>query len=331
MNFTLEELKQKLKGTVTLPLVPWTDDDEIDEEALRTELEYLIKSYEGHDMSILAGGSIGEFYVMTDKEWVDFTRIVVDQVKGRVPVMVGAGRAGTKHTVELTRIAEELGADAVTVVSPYYHLPTEEGLYRHFEAVAKSTNIGIVLYDNQVTSKLTISPAMLARLSKIDNIIACKENTTNLITFDAMMKAVDPADLVMITGAGDRMFKYVSMYGCKAFVSIPSVFAPHIAQEICKAAETKDLKAMEKALAKESKLYAFFGKVAASRSKIPTVEAPGVVTAAQPTQQSIAKKALDLIGLKGGRTRAPMEDNLTETEINELREILKEMGCNVVA
>lgn len=107
--------------------------------------------------------------------------IGVEEIIGRFPVIAGMGRPGTKLTIGMSQSAQNLGADGVLIVNPYYQPVIKEGLFRHFKEVAENIDIGIMIYNNPVTTKLWIPPDLIARLSKVDNIVADKENTTNVV------------------------------------------------------------------------------------------------------------------------------------------------------
>jgi 4-hydroxy-tetrahydrodipicolinate synthase len=330
MRMTPNEFRESFKGVIDLVLTPFDKNDQIDEEALRAQLSYVKSHFKGEDLVFLAGGSTAEFYAMNDEEWIRYIKIVVDEVNGEFPVLAGAGRAGTKYTIEMCKEAEKIGADAVMIINPYYHLVSEDGIYRHIKAIAEEVNIGIVTYNNPFTSKLWIPPALMAKIAKIKNVVGNKENTPNPMAFYKMQQLIDPEDMVIICGLGFDMFQFVSMYGCPGYITEMGAYAPELAIQIYKAGRQRDSVKMAKLIDKAILMFDFVAKVAKNRAPIPTLVAPQTVAYGQPVYQCIHKKAIELIGLPSGRTREPMEDNLTLEEINELREILITMGCKVI-
>ena len=330
MSMTPKEFQKSLKGVFDLLLTPFDDENKMNEEALREQIDYVKKHNRGEDLVFLGGGSTAEFYAMNDAEYKRYVEIVVDEVAGEFPVLMGAGQAGTSYTIEKCKLAEEIGVDGVMIVNPYYHLCTQEGLYNHIKTIAKELKIGVVTYNNPYASKLWMPPELLLRLSKIENVVGNKENANNPMLIIKMMRMIDPEDMVIFNGLGFDMFQFVSMYGCPGYVTEMGAYAPELAQAIYKTGISRKPDAMEPLCVKVQKLFDFIGKIAASRGSIPSVGAPWVVANGHPIYQFVNKKALDLVGLTGGRTRAPMEDNLSEAEVDELRSILKIMGCKVV-
>ncbi len=154
------------------------------------------------------------------------------------------------------------------IVPPYYHLVSREGLYRHYKAVADSIDIGIMAYNNAITSKIYIHPPMLARLSRIPNIVACKENVWNIMAFYAAAKAVNPKDMVMICGVGHMMYKYEAPYGATGYVTEPANFVPHVAIRLYKACQKGDHAEIEKWSDAIAPYVAFVGRMAAKRGPL---------------------------------------------------------------
>jgi 4-hydroxy-tetrahydrodipicolinate synthase len=325
MSLKPEELLIKTKGVVHLVMTHFDRDDQLDEKALRKSLQFVIKALEGEDAVFLVTGSTAEFYAMSDEENRQVIRTAVEEVNGRFPVIAGTGRPGTKLTIEMSQIAQETGADGVLIVHPYYHLVTEDGLFRHYKAVAESIDIGIMIYNNPVTSKLWLPPALMVRLSKIKNIVADKENTASAGAYFAMRRAVEPEDMVIICGVGQIMFTFEAVYGCPGFVTELANFAPHIAVGLYRAAKERDFDRLAELGNRIAPYHEFMTKCAERRGIIPTVYSPAVTIGELPFYQSVTKQAMSLIGLPGGRVREPME-NITSDEREELQNILRHMG-----
>jgi len=140
------------------------------------KLEQLIEfQIENKIDSIIICGSTGEAATMTEEEHLDAIKCAVDTVAGRVPVIAGTGSNDTAFGVELTKKAQEIGADAALLVTPYYNKCTPEGLYRHYRTIASAVDLPIVLYNVPSRTNVNISPDVLSRLSEIENIVAIKE------------------------------------------------------------------------------------------------------------------------------------------------------------
>ncbi len=320
-----EELLKKMKGIVHLVMTHFDQDDQLDEKALRKSLQFAIKALEGEDAVFLVTGSTAEFYAMSDEENRRVIRTAVEEVNGKLPVIAGTGRCGTKMTIEMSQIAQKIGADGVLIVHPYYHLVTKGGLYRHYRAVAESIDIGIMIYNNPVTSKLWMPPPLMARLSKIKNIVADKENTASAGAYFAMRRAVSPEDMVIICGVGQIMYTFEAVYGCPGFVTELANFAPGLAIGLYRAAMERDFDKIAELGNRIAPYHEFMTKCAMRRDIIPTVYSSAVTIGELPFYQSVTKQAMSLIGLPGGRVREPME-NITTDEREELKNILREMG-----
>lgn len=325
MSMSPKELKERIKGVLHLVMTPFDEEEELNEEALREGVRYVVDKLKGEDAVFIPTGSTGEFYAMNDEECKRVARIVVEEVNGEFPVIVGTGRAGTRPTIEMSRYAQDIGADGVMIILPYYHLVTKEGIYRHYKKIADSLDIGIMIYNNPVTSKLYIEPDLMRRLSKIENIVAVKENTSKAVTYYWMQKAVDPEDMVIVCGLGQLMYPFEALFGCPGYVTELANFAPEIAVGLYKAAMRRDFDKLKELMDKIAVYHEFIGRLATKRGMLPTVLSPQLSIPDLPLYQSVCKEAMNLIGLPGGRTREPME-NITAEEKDELRSVLKEMG-----
>lgn len=319
------ELKERIKGICHLVTTPFDENEDLDEKALRESVRHVANELKGEDAVFVPTGSTGEFYAMTDEECKKVAQIVVEEVNGEFPVIVGTGRAGTKATIEMSQHAQDVGADGVMIILPYYHLVTKEGLYRHYKAIAESLDIGIMIYNNPVTSKLWIPPDLMVRLSKIENIIADKENSPNPMNYYEMQRAVDPEDMVIVCGLGQFMYQFWALYGCPGFFTELANYGPKMAVDIYKAATQRDFDKLTELLDKMAPLNQFRAKLAQRRGALPTILSPHITEAAVPFYVSICKEAMNSIGLRGGQSREPM-DNITAQEKEELRDILRDIG-----
>ncbi|MHC4658133.1 MAG: dihydrodipicolinate synthase family protein [Planctomycetota bacterium] len=325
MSMKPKELKDKIKGIIHLVVTHFDDNDQLDEKALRKSLNYTANALKGEDAVFLTTGSTAEFYAMTDQECKKAIQIVVEEVGGQFPIIAGTGRPGTKYTIEMSQFAQHIGADGVLIVSPYYQPATSDGLLRHFQTIAESINIGIMIYNNPTTTKLWIPPNLMATLSKIENIVANKENTTNALAYYWIQRAVDPKDMVIICGIGQLMYPFCALYGCPGFVTELANFAPDIAISFYKAAQQRNFDKLTQLSDKIAPYQQFLAKLAQKRGAAPTILSPYISSNELPFYQSVIKSAMSLVGLPGGRVREPME-NITAEEKEELRNVLKGMG-----
>ncbi|HID90578.1 TPA: dihydrodipicolinate synthase family protein, partial [Candidatus Bathyarchaeota archaeon] len=232
----LEELRSRLfKGAVLVVLLtPFKDGGGLDEEGLRENIRFLLERSRGRldRLVLVPTGSTGEFYALTDEERRRVIEITVEEAGGKVIVIAGTAQAGTEGTVVMSRYAEDVGADAVMVVLPYYHIPSEGGMYMHYRRLGEEVDVGIVVYNNPSTSKCYIFPPLMARLvADVPNIVAVKENTTHIATYYRMMRAVGDR-VPVFCGLGEFWYAVEALFGCPGFVSGFANFAPELSLEL---------------------------------------------------------------------------------------------------
>ncbi len=158
-------------GCGTAIITPFTDDG-IDFNKFEELIEFQIKG--GADALIVCG-TTGEASTMPDEEHKSVIKFAVDKVNKRVPVIAGTGSNDTHHAIDLSKYAEEAGADAILTVTPYYNKTTQKGLYEHFKAIANSIKIPAILYNVPSRTNLNINPETVKALSEIENIVGIKE------------------------------------------------------------------------------------------------------------------------------------------------------------
>ena len=178
---------------------------ELDIEGLRENTEFLVEFAEkgSRDLVIMTNGSTTEFYANFIEEQKVIVKTVVDTVDGRVPVIAGASHSGTREAIKMAKYVEKVGADCVMIVPPYYHTPTKEGLFKHYKSIANSVKIAVMVYNNPAVSGLMIDPELTQRLSKIENIVALKDNSPNAGDYAWKAALIDPDDMVLLNGLGE--------------------------------------------------------------------------------------------------------------------------------
>ncbi|HAX48525.1 MAG TPA: 4-hydroxy-tetrahydrodipicolinate synthase [Ignavibacteria bacterium] len=208
----------RLTGTGTALVTPFKANGTIDERALRGLVEWQIKN---KIEFLVPCGSTGESATMTRDERRRVIEIVVDQNKGRVPVIAGTGTNSTLDSLDLTHDAKEVGADAVLLVGPYYNKPTQEGFYRHFKRIVEECDVKAVLYNVPGRTASNMLPETTLRLAEeVENVIAIKEASNNLeqimqiIKYRpknfAVLSGEDTLTLPIITAGGDGVISVVS-------------------------------------------------------------------------------------------------------------------------
>jgi 4-hydroxy-tetrahydrodipicolinate synthase len=280
----------------------------------------LLERTAGKEFIFTPMGSMGEFYAVSDDERKAVIKVVVEEVKGENVVMAGAAHAGTQETIKMCQYAQSIGADGAMVVLPYYLVPTEEGMYQHYKQVAESVDkdFGIMIYNNPGVSGSWIKPPLMAKLSKIPNIIAVKENTPYIMSYYAMQSAVDPNDIVILCGMGEQMFSFEAVYGCPGFISNVSNFAPDLSYSIYEAATARDFNKVAEIVDSMAPYFSFVSKVTANHGPHTGISERG-----GHMGLGVSKAAMDIVGLRvgGGEVRLPLV-GLNEEEKAELRDVL---------
>jgi len=165
------------KGSGVAIVTPFKEDFTVDYDRLEELINFQIQ--EGTDAIVICG-TTGEASTLTDDEQIDCIAAAVKYTNKRVPVIAGAGSNDTKHGIHLSKRAEEVGADALLLVTPYYNKTSQKGLYEHYEDLASSVNIPIILYNVPGRTGMSISPDTALKLSEIENIVAIKEASGNI-------------------------------------------------------------------------------------------------------------------------------------------------------
>jgi 4-hydroxy-tetrahydrodipicolinate synthase len=205
------------RGSYSVTVTPFTADRRaIDLEALRRFMEWQIES---GVPGVIVLGSTGEFLAVSDEERASIVETTVKQVAGRAHVLVGTMNAHTPNAVRYSKQAEDLGADGIMVLPPYYYTPTDDEIWRYYRAVSEAVSVPIMLYNNPVTSNVDMSAALVARLTRdFENIRYIKESSQDLAR---VREVIDATDGVMNVYAGERQVDsfvlgavgYVNPYG----------------------------------------------------------------------------------------------------------------------
>ncbi len=315
-------MKEKVKSVVIVLGTPFNRDGSLDLEGLRANTEFLVERCRGKRFVFVPTGSTGEAYALSDSERLKVIETVIETTSGAFPVVGGTAAAGTGQTIELSRAAEKAGADGVQVVLPYYHVPSEDGLCRHFLRLADALDIGVMIYNNPAVSKLWMPPHLMARCAEHPNIIADKENAAEVVQYKAMRDTVDPRKMTVICGLGDLQFAYEAALGCPGFVSFTANFAPELSLALLDAADSCDFNRVREIIAKTGPLYEFASTCARNRGRDPWV-LPAFTSG--HIYVAVLKAAREIMGLAGGPVRGPGDD-LTREERTLLREKLLECG-----
>ena len=205
------------EGIITPIVTPVNRDENqsINFEALKDLIEHLIS----HGVKgIFLLGSNGEFHVIDEEEKIELARQTIKIVNHRVPVFVGTGCCSTKETIRLSKKMEELGADAISVITPYFLKPSDDDLYVHYKAVADSVDIPIILYNIPKATGCPLSPELVDKLADIDNIKAIKDSSGELDRLEAYAKIAKEKDFELLVGS-DSKITYAYNLGATAAVA----------------------------------------------------------------------------------------------------------------
>ena len=212
--------KNKLRGSFTALVTPFKNGS-LDEEAMRQLVSWQIA--EGSN-GLVPVGTTGESPTLNHDEHNKVVEWCVQEAKGRVPVIAGAGSNSTTEAVALARHAEKAGADAVLVVTPYYNKPTQEGMYHHFKAVNDAIGIPIIIYNIPPRSVVDLSVETMTRLFELKNIAGVKDATANLARVSQQRHAMGP-DFIQMSGEDMTALAYMAAggHGC---ISVTANIAP---------------------------------------------------------------------------------------------------------
>jgi 4-hydroxy-tetrahydrodipicolinate synthase len=216
-------------GCGTALVTPFRADFSLDEGALRKLVRRQVKS--GVDF-IVPCGTTGESPTLTRAEHLRVVEITVEEARREVPVLAGAGGYNTREVAELARELEAIGADGLLSVTPYYNKPTQEGLYQHYRAIARSTRLPIVLYNVPGRSGTNLEPVTVGRLAEIDNITGIKEASGNISQMTALANLV-PDDFVILAG-DDAVALPLFALGGRGVISVASNEIPEAMAELCR-------------------------------------------------------------------------------------------------
>ena len=209
---------------------PMHEDGAVDYGALSNYVEFHV---ENDSDALVPAGTTGESATLDHAEHCEVIRFVVEQARGRVPVIAGTGSNSTHETIELTRCAKDAGADACLLVTPYYNKPTQEGLIQHYQAVAKSVAIPQILYNVPGRTACDMLARTAIRLSQIDNIVGIKEASGDVSRCQEILAGCMEGFL-LISGDDETAMEFM-LAGGKGVITVTGNVAPKLFHALCKA------------------------------------------------------------------------------------------------
>ena len=213
-------------GCLVAMITPFRN-GEVDEPALRGLVQFHLRN--GTD-GLVPCGTTGESVTMTEEEQLRVIEVVVDEVNGRIPVIAGTGTNGTAKTIKLTKAAQKLGADGALLVTPYYNKPTQQGLFLHFEAVARATDLPLVLYNVPSRTSVNMAPETVARLAKIPTIVGIKEAAGNMDQVSQIIGSC-PDEFAVLSGDDSLTLPMLALGGV-GVISVVGNIAPAAMTEL---------------------------------------------------------------------------------------------------
>ncbi len=219
-----------LTGCGTALVTPFRRDLSLDEETLRRLVR---RQIEAGINFLVPCGTTGESPTLTRAEHLRVIEIVLEEAKGKVPVIGGAGGYNTLEVIELARELERMGVDGILSVTPYYNKPTQEGLYQHYKAIAAAIRLPIVVYSVQGRTGVNVEPATIARLAKIENIVAVKEASGNIGQMAQIIHDVPP-EFAVLSGDDAITLPLIALGG-RGIISVVSNQIPREMTQIAQA------------------------------------------------------------------------------------------------
>jgi len=287
------------RGIVPAMVTPFDAQDHVNETVLRELVERLI-SQGVHGVFVL--GSQGEYFALDIAEKRQVMEVAVDATHSRVPVYVGTGANTTREAVELTRMAEDCGADAVSVITPSFISPSQDELYEHYNTIAQATRLPVLLYSNPGRTGVSISVALANRLAAVENIVGIKDSSGDLSLTASFVN--DTPDSFRVLAGRDTLILATLLYGGAGSIAATGNVAAALIVEIYENFVRGDFPAALQAQRRLAPLRAAFDL---------------------GTFPAVIKEALEMTGLEAGPARRPVGP-LSPGARAELRKVLSELG-----
>lgn len=287
-----------IKGIIPPIVTPMNEDESVNEAELRRQVNRLI---EAGVHGLFPFGTNGEGYILSEKEKEFVLSVVIDETRGRVPIYAGSGCIGTKDTIRMSKMAESLGADILSVITPWFAKASDEELYDHYTAVAESVKLPIVLYNIPARTGNSLSPALVERLSAVDNIVGAKDSSGN---FDNMLQYIERTrgkDFAVLSGNDSLIYWNLLAGGSGGIAGCANVY-PETMTAVYEKWKAGDLEGAREA---QDSIRSF----------------RNCFKYGNPN--TIVKMAVAMLGYPVGRCRAPF-DKISPEGIAALKQVLEE-------
>lgn len=284
-----------IEGVIPVLITPFKDDYTVNEHAMR---KFVNRFIDAGVQGLFCLGTNGEFFTLTNDEKLRIIEIVVDEVKGRVPIYAGTGGISSQEVADLSARMERVGVDVLSIITPYFLPITQQELIHHYEYIAASTSLPIVLYNLPARTGIHIEPHTLSVLSQIPNIVAIKDSSGS---FDNILQYIEASGPNFSVLAGsDALLLWTLLAGGKGGVSGSANVVPKIMTSIYtlwQNGEIEEAKKMQASLRPLSSVY--------KKATLP----------------SVFKEAMNMLGLQAGPCRLPISPVAVELK-EELRQVL---------
>lgn len=284
------------QGAIPALVTPFRNDGSLNEIKIRELVQFHLRK---GTPAVVPAGTTGESPTLSDKEKQILFETVVAEANGRLKVIAGTGGNNTHHSLELSKVARKIGADAVLIVTPYYNKPTQEGLYRHYMKIADEGGLPVVIYNVPGRTGVNILPETVERLSEHERIVAIKEASGNLGQISEIHRRC--GDKLTILSGDDNLTLPILAVGGKGTISVTANIVPDKINEMIEAFMAGDT---EKALALHHKLEPLHEAMFLETNPIPV------------------KTAMNLMGLEVGGFRLPLCE-MSETNKKRLETVLR--------
>lgn len=204
------------------------NNNEVDYDAFRNHIEYLI---DNDTQALIINGTTGESPTLTSEEVTQLIEVGIETAAGRVPVIAGTGTNSTMNSIELSKFAMDAGADGIMLITPYYNKSNQRGLVAHFNAIADSIDIPVILYNVPGRTGMTIEPETVLELSQHPNIVALKDAVGDLNYTIKLLNLIDQDEFVLYSGNDDNMADFVQLGG-KGLISVVGNVIPGELQKV---------------------------------------------------------------------------------------------------
>ena len=288
-------MTKPIKGIIAYPITPFDDQEQVDIALFKKLVERLVANG-SHGIAPL--GSTGVLPYLTDNEKEAITEATIQQVNGRVPVIVGVSNLTTERTIHHARFAEKTGADAVMIIPMSYWKLTDDEVFRHYDRVANQLNIPIMAYNNPATGGIDMSPQLLKRLLEIPNVTMIKESTGDVQRMHYLRKEL--GEEVAFFNGSNPLALAAFAAGARGWCTAAPNLIPDLNLDLYRAIENNDLAEAQKVFYQQVNLLKFIVNTGLPRA---------------------VKAGLKILGEEGGNLRSPLQP-LTDAEYNELSSLL---------